>query len=138
VTPEEKASDPLAGIRCQATSRRAKANEPDRPGGDRCRKRAIPGGTVCVMHGGKAPSVREKARQRVEDMLPLGLKRIKQLAKQNSDLGVALSASKEIIKLNDLEPPAKVDATISYRWQSDEDEAAEADAAAKAVTPVPK
>ena len=31
----------------------------------RCRQRAVLGATVCVVHGGRAPQVRQKARERV-------------------------------------------------------------------------
>lgn len=34
-----------------------------------CKKHAIVGGTVCDRHGGRAPQVRRKARQRIADML---------------------------------------------------------------------
>ena len=39
--------------RCRAHSKRS---------GERCRRLAIPGGTVCVMHGGAAPQVAAAAR----------------------------------------------------------------------------
>lgn len=42
--------------RCRATSKQS---------GERCRKWAIPGGRVCVMHGGKAAQVRQRAAERV-------------------------------------------------------------------------
>lgn len=35
--------------------------------GERCRKWAIVGGTVCTHHGGSAPAVKAKARQRLQD-----------------------------------------------------------------------
>jgi hypothetical protein len=41
---------------CRATARRT---------GARCQRRAIKGATVCLSHGGAAPQVRDKARQRV-------------------------------------------------------------------------
>ncbi len=43
--------------RCTAT---AKAT------GERCKRAAAPGGTVCVKHGGGAPQVRAAAARRVE------------------------------------------------------------------------
>lgn len=41
--------------RCTATSKGS---------GARCKRSAIPGGTVCAMHGGSAPQVRAKAQER--------------------------------------------------------------------------
>lgn len=35
--------------------------------GDRCRRRAVPGATVCPMHGGAAPQVKAAAARRVAD-----------------------------------------------------------------------
>jgi hypothetical protein len=45
-----------SGRRCRAHSKRS---------GERCRRSAIPGGTVCVMHGGAAPQVAAAARRRL-------------------------------------------------------------------------
>jgi len=41
--------------RCTARSKRS---------GDRCKRAPIPGGSVCIMHGGAAPQVRRAARER--------------------------------------------------------------------------
>lgn len=38
-----------------------------RKNGDRCKRAAIQGGRVCTHHGGSAPAVKAKARQRLED-----------------------------------------------------------------------
>jgi hypothetical protein len=38
-----------------------------RKNGDRCKRAAIQGGCVCTHHGGNAPAVTAKARQRIED-----------------------------------------------------------------------
>jgi len=38
-----------------------------RKNGDRCKRAAIAGGRVCTHHGGNAPAVKAKARQRIED-----------------------------------------------------------------------
>lgn len=45
---------------CKARSRQS---------GQRCKRRPIPGGFVCVMHGGKTPIARQKAAERVRDVL---------------------------------------------------------------------
>lgn len=44
--------------RCTATSKQSH---------ERCKRYAIPGGTVCVMHGGATPAVRAAAEQRLAD-----------------------------------------------------------------------
>ena len=46
----------IPSTQCTATSKRS---------GERCRRMAIRGGTVCPMHGGSAPAVKESARQRI-------------------------------------------------------------------------
>lgn len=43
---------------CTATSKQS---------GERCKRRPIPGGTVCVMHGGKTPQVQAAAARRLEE-----------------------------------------------------------------------
>lgn len=52
-------TDPM-DRRCTAASKRT---------GERCKRHAIRGGTVCSMHGGKAPAVRAKANQRLAAQL---------------------------------------------------------------------
>lgn len=47
---------PVEQHRCHAHSKRS---------GERCRRLAIPGGTVCIMHGGAAPQVARAARRRL-------------------------------------------------------------------------
>lgn len=65
--------NPVDG-RCTATSKST---------GERCRRSAIPGGTVCRWHGGAAPQVRAKAAERLSERLkiPLNLA-VKRLQKQ--------------------------------------------------------
>ncbi len=49
-------TDPTNTPRCTATAKGS---------GERCKRRPIPGGTVCVKHGGGAPAVRAAAEQRL-------------------------------------------------------------------------
>lgn len=37
--------------------------------GERCKRRPIPGGNVCVMHGGKTPAVQRSARGRLAELV---------------------------------------------------------------------
>lgn len=46
--------------------------------GERCRCSAIRGGTVCHKHGGGAPQVRAKARQRIAEARDLACERLVQ------------------------------------------------------------
>lgn len=49
-------TEPMDTPRCTATSKQS---------GERCKRRPIPGGTVCAMHGGKTPAVAAKAQERL-------------------------------------------------------------------------
>lgn len=40
--------------------------------GERCKRRPIPGGMVCVMHGGGTPKVRAAAAERLADLIDPG------------------------------------------------------------------
>lgn len=44
--------EPMETPRCTATSKQS---------GERCKRRPVPGLTVCVMHGGKSPAAQDKA-----------------------------------------------------------------------------
>lgn len=53
-------SDVVERARCKATAKSS---------GDRCGNKAIPGGTVCRMHGGAAPQVIRSARRRLLELV---------------------------------------------------------------------
>lgn len=78
----EAVPDPVVRPRqCTARSRRT---------GQRCRKTAIPGGTVCTMHGGRAIQVRRKADLRLAQLVEPALA---QLARElvNTTTGTPMS-----------------------------------------------
>lgn len=50
-------TDLMDARQCTAMSKRSR---------ERCKRAAIPGGTTCAIHGGKAPQVRAAARRRLE------------------------------------------------------------------------
>lgn len=56
--------------KCSATSKQS---------GKRCGRWAIPGGTVCPMHGGKAPQVAAKAEQRLSELVPPAIAALQEL-----------------------------------------------------------
>lgn len=67
-----------------------------RTNGDPCKRSPINGGTVCIMHGGKAPQVVAKAEERIRDMVDPALNRLLKLI--DDDLsGVALAAVKDVL-----------------------------------------
>lgn len=57
------------GVPCTATTTGGKTGEAGRP----CKNFAIHGGTVCPFHGGKAPHVKEAAKQRLLELVVYAL-----------------------------------------------------------------
>lgn len=52
-------SDHMDAPRCTATAKGS---------GQRCKRRPIPGGTVCIKHGGGAPQVKAAAARRLDEL----------------------------------------------------------------------
>ena len=77
-------------MQCKATSKQSKK---------RCRRKAIHGGTVCVMHGGGAPQVKKKARERLKELEHPAIDRIKKTINREGDesAAVALTASMNLL-----------------------------------------
>jgi hypothetical protein len=74
--------------RCTATAKGS---------GNRCKRRPIPGGNVCVKHGGGAPQVQLKARQRLEAYQDRAIDRLFQLAEQTAFPSTALTAVRDVL-----------------------------------------
>lgn len=99
-------ADPMEG-RCKATNRQ----------GNRCGKPPILGGTVCRMHGGAAPQVREAAQARI-DRLADGpaLDTLEELMspKMRAQFpSTALGASKYLVDRKHGTPTESVDMNVS-------------------------
>ena len=73
---------------CTATSKQS---------GQRCKGRPIPGGTVCVMHGGRAPHVQAKAAERLRAMQDIAIERLAELIEQRDSPSVAYHAAREVL-----------------------------------------
>ena len=73
---------------------RAKSKQSEK----RCRKQAINGGTVCAMHGGKAPQVKKKARERFNDLVDPAINRLAKVI-EDDDVPAAsqVAAAKDIL-----------------------------------------
>jgi hypothetical protein len=69
--------------RCTATSKQS---------GQRCKRRPIPGGPVCVIHGGAAPQVKAAAQARLLALQP-AIDRLTKLIAQEEFPTVAMPAT---------------------------------------------
>ena len=67
-----------------------------RKNGDRCKKAAIKGGTVCGTHGGSAPQVRNKARQRIMEAADPAAARLVELI-ASDDERISLAAARDLL-----------------------------------------
>jgi 2-hydroxychromene-2-carboxylate isomerase len=93
----------LARRQCEATSKQS---------GQRCQRRPIPGGTVCVMHGGAAPQVRFAVALRLLTSQDRAILRLAELMRQREYPSTALSAAKYILDRTMGKPTEKVDPTM--------------------------
>jgi hypothetical protein len=72
--------------------------------GVRCKRRPIPGGEVCVMHGGKAPQVQESAKLRLARLVDPAITRLGILI-EHIDARVALAAARDVLDRNGFKAP---------------------------------
>jgi hypothetical protein len=70
----------------------------------RCRRPAIPGGTVCYYHGGAAPQVQASAKERLAALVDPAIDRMVKLIKSKRD-PVALGAVKDVLDRAGLKGP---------------------------------
>ena len=66
----------------------------------RCKRRPIPGGTVCVKHGGGAPQVQAKAEERLRALIHPAISRLAQLIDQTEFPSVSIAAVKDALDRN--------------------------------------
>ena len=87
---QDRATNPkwLKAGRCTA---RAKGT------GVRCKRPPIPGGTVCVKHGGGAPQVQFVAMERLVALQPASVRRIGHWIDQEEFPTVSLGACKDVL-----------------------------------------
>lgn len=97
--------------RCTATNRQ----------GNRCGKSPILGGTVCRMHGGAAPQVVAKAKERLKALAPKALVALDQLLDRHQFPTVQFQASKFVLEQEVGKAIERVETTIDgdvvLRWQ---------------------
>lgn len=74
-------------VQCRATSKTT---------GEQCGKLAIMGGTVCRVHGGAAPQVRDAARRRLLDLVAPAIVALAEIV-ESSDERARLAAARDIL-----------------------------------------
>jgi hypothetical protein len=106
--------DPLDST-CTARSKRS---------GVRCKRYAIPGGRVCVMHGGKAPQVIEAAQARLLRLQHPALDALEYLVHQREFPSAAYAAARDILDRTEGKPHESVSLEhsggLTITWQEGE------------------
>lgn len=104
--------DPMES-RCKATNRK----------GQRCGKPHIPGGTVCRMHGGAAPQVKQAAMARLMALQQPAITRIGQLIEQTAFPTVSYAASRDVLDRTMGKPAETVavdhSGEVIFRWKGE-------------------
>jgi len=93
--------------RCTATNRQ----------GRRCGKPPILGGTVCRMHGGAAPQVEAKAKERLAALVPKALSRLDALLDRSEFPTVQFQAARLVIEQEVGKPTERVQASVGVDWE---------------------
>lgn len=78
-----------------------------RKNGEQCRRQAIIGGAVCIMHGGKAPQVIRSARERIDAMVDPALTQLARIVEDGESDAVKLAAIKDVLDRAGYKPVEK-------------------------------
>lgn len=81
--------------------------------GARCGNSPILGGTVCRYHGGGAPQVKARARERLLAMVDPALTELSRLLRKSKLDPVRMAAVKDVLDRAGFRPIEEVDVTIS-------------------------
>jgi len=88
-----------------------------RTNGQPCKNAPIKGGTVCARHGGGAPQVREKANQRLLEMVMPALARIRKIIlNPNTSDADALKAAREVLNRTGFTERFALDIAPDDKW----------------------
>jgi hypothetical protein len=106
--------DDIPPVQCKATNRQ----------GNRCGRYAIPGGAVCVLHGGSAPQVREAARRRMLAFAPQALRVLESVAKDvNAPAAARVRAASDLLDRAGLKAATELEVTAKQATNADLDAA---------------
>ena len=112
------------GQKCKATNRR----------GAPCGRWAIPGGTVCLNHGGGAPQVREAARRRLMAWAPRALQVLEDIAEDTDQPAAArVRAASDLLDRAGFKPVSEIEVTAVVAENEDLDRAISEALAARGV-----
>ena len=81
--------------------------------GQQCRMGAIPGGAVCRFHGGAAPQVQRRARERLDALVDPAIEKLGKLLQRDQHPSVQLAAVKDILDRNGFRPAAKIETQMT-------------------------
>lgn len=87
-------------------SRRCKAHSSQT--GERCKRSAMKGGTVCASHGGRAPQVKKSAKERLAELIEPALAGLHK-ALESNDLGSIVKASQIVLDRTGFHPTKAVE-----------------------------
>ena len=81
----------------------------------RCKRHAIPGGSVCIIHGGGAAQVIAKARQRILEMVDPALARLGQVIRDPESEASSVRAARDVLDRAGLKPVDKLQLEAGIR-----------------------
>jgi hypothetical protein len=82
--------------------------------GQRCKRTPIPGASVCKFHGGGAPQVEAKAKERLAALVDPAIARLEELLVSGEDT-VAMRAVIDVLDRNGFKPKE----TLRFEWNGD-------------------
>lgn len=97
-------ADPMDAPRCTATAKGS---------GVQCKRRPIPGGAVCVKHGGGAPQVKAAAERRLADLVPKAVEYYDWLLTQRDYPSAGLGAANAVWDREKGRPRESVDMNVT-------------------------
>jgi hypothetical protein len=86
---------PMEKRQCTAKSKQS---------GVRCKRRPIPGGSVCVMHGGGTAAARAKGEAMLAAAVEPSIRYLLRAARQNKINAVGVSAARDLLDRNGYKP----------------------------------